>query len=92
MSKNLLETFNRHIDCWECAFDENCENLFPNHCVANYAKDENYEPDAVCCLKYCEKDHYSDLTEDEKKEFIEMLKKVCCNPKKLINNPIKIEL
>lgn len=83
MSKNLLESFNGDIACWECAFNENCEELFGHGCVANYAKDENYEPDAVCYLKYCEKGYYNNLTEDEKKQFVEMLKRVDKNSKKI---------
>ena len=83
MSKNLLESFDGTIDCWECAFNNNCEELFGHCCVANYAKNEKYLPDEVCCLKYCEKGYYNDLTEDEKKQFIEMLKRVDENSKKI---------
>jgi len=82
MRKNLLESYDDTIDCWECAFNENCEELFSHCCVANYAKNEKYLPGEVCHLKYCEKGYYNDLTEDEKKQFVDTLKNIDESSKK----------
>lgn len=81
MNDKLIETIDDTIFCDKCSFDENCEELF-TECVANYAKTEEYNPDEICHLKYCERIFWNELSDEEKQYFInEVLKK-----KRLVKN------